>query len=609
MRTALVRNLVPALLLLSAAASADARCTIESDLEALGDAVAADLACRLNVRVSGGPPCAAPSVPACAAGVPDQIAETVLGPVVEPVSGWTSREFRCQRDIALSSARFVEKRLAERGQGKRRAKSGRVMRRIAKTCDKAQVSQNGQGDPLVRVGDPCSAVLGGLGQPIDGSRLARCLRATLEGQIDDVAPSALAPNIVVLMTDDQRHDTFDVMPVVSALRDESIAFTNAFVTNPLCTPSRANFLTGRYLHNSGVISNAHFGELDDSDTLATWLEAAGYTNGLFGKYVNNSELLGLTPPQGWHEWKSFLAASGGEFYGPRINDNGTVRTLGSGRYSTDWLRNQAIKFARRQSKDPFFVFYTPYAPHGPSIPAHRHASELASHPLHRPPSWFGGTDGKPTWVRFFESIASPDLPDAIDALRLDMLRTLIAVDEAVEKILERLEKLDLTDNTIVVFTSDHGFLWGEHGLLGKFNPYEESIRVPYAIRYPRRYPLGDSRDQMVLIQDLAPTLVELAGGTAPSDLDGVSLVPLMDSNGAPWRDDFLIETEGEFITAPSRSVRTATFKYIETDAGGGVTEELYDLVADPFEQTNVAGLPAYAAVEADMIARLAVLAP
>lgn len=608
MRTALARTLVPALLLL-AAASADARCTTESDLEALGDAVAVDLACRLSVLVSGGPPCAAPSVPACAEGVPEEIAETVLGPAIESVAGWTSREFRCQRDIAIASARFVEKRLAERSQGKRRAKSGRAMRRIAKTCSKAEVSQNGQGDPLVRVGDPCSAVLGGLGEPIDGARLARCLRATLEGHVDDVAPTALAPNVVVIMTDDQRHDAFDVMPVVSSLRDESIAFPNAFVTNPLCTPSRANFLTGRYSHNSGVISNAHFQQLDDSDTLATWLEAAGYTNALLGKYVNNSELLGLTPPEGWHEWKSFLAASGGEFYGPRINDNGTVRTLGSGRYSTDWLRNEAIKFFRSRSNDPFFVFYTPYAPHGPSIPAHRHASELASHPLHRPPSWFGGTTGKPTWVRFFESIASPGLPDTIDAIRLDMLRTLIAVDESVEKILERLEKQDLADNTIVVFTSDHGYLWGEHGLVGKFNPYEESIRVPYVLRYPRRYPLGETRDQMVLIQDLAPTLAELAGATTPPDLDGVSLVPLLDSNGAPWRDEFLIETEGEFITAPSYSVRTATFKYIETDAPGGVTEELYDLAADPFEQTNVAGTPAYAAVEADMIARLVALKP
>ncbi len=592
-----------------ATAEASARCTDSTDLSALGDALTDDINCRMNVLMSGGSPCPTPSFPACAGTTPEQIATLLLGQEPGPVLGWTPTATRCQQAIALFGSRFARKRLIERGDDQRRAKSGRVMKRIQKTCSKTTVEQNQFGDDLVRVGAPCSSVLGSPGESIDGTRLARCLRAAIEGEIDEIAPSALQPNIVVIMTDDQRRDTFEVMPTVSALRDESISFSNAFVTNPVCTPSRASLLTGRYSHNTGVLDNGDFAQLDDSDTIATWLASAGYTTALMGKYVNNSELLGLAPPAGWDEWKSFLSASGGEFYSFRINDNGVEKKLGSGRYSTDWMGSQAVKFIRRQARDPFFVLYTPYAPHGPSLPAHKYENEFTNYPLHRPPSWFDDVSDKPTWVKFYKSIADPALPAIIDETRLDQLRTLLSVDDAVEHILTRLERLDLTDNTIVVFTSDHGFLWGEHWLSSKFNPYEESIRVPYSLRYPRRYPLPGTRDQMVLNHDLAPTLAELAGAPIPPDLDGVSLVPLLDSASAPWRDEFLIETEGEFITSPSVSVRTETFKYIDTDFSGGVTEELYDIVADPHERTNLASDPAYAAVLADMTARLDALRP
>lgn len=594
---------------LLASAQADARCTSSADLEALGDAMVSDLSCRLAQLTSGGGPCTDPGFPACAGDAPSRMAEIVLGTDPGPVPGWTPKELRCQRDIAIGSARFIQKRLVERSSGARRAKAGRTMKRPGKSCNRAHVVDNGFGAELVRVGEPCSTLLGSIGENIEGTRLSRCVRAALEGEIDDIAPAALRPNIILILTDDQRYDTFDVMPAVSALRDESIRFTNAFVTNPLCTPSRTTILSGRYSHATGVMANHLPDLLDDSDTIATWLAAAGYTNALLGKYVNNVEFLGLTPPQGWHEWKSFLDPSGGEFYGFRLNDNGVSRTLGGSRYSTDWLRNEAIRFIKRNADDAFFLMYTPFAPHSPAEPAKRHDGDLVSYPLHRPPSFLDDVTDKPAWVQFYKFIAPPNIADAIDDYRERELETLLSVDEAVDKILRRLEKLGLTDNTVVVFTSDHGILWGEHWLREKFNPYEESIRVPYTVRYPRRYPLPDTRTQMVLNQDLAPTFAEFAGAAAPPDLDGVSLVPLLESSATPWRDEFLIETLGEFITQPSDSVRTETFKYIDTDAANGVTQELYDLVADPYEQTNLADDPAYAATLADMIARLDALRP
>lgn len=592
---------------LLAPARADARCTSEIELQALGAAMHIDLSCRLDHLTAGGPACSDPGFPTCAGSAPTRMAEILLGTDQSSVTGWTSKEIRCQRDLALSAARFIQGRLAERAEGIRRAKSGRALRRPARSCSKAKRSNNGFGEPLVRVGPPCDTLLSPLGQPIDGPGVVGCVRASIEAEIDDIAPEALRPNIVLIVTDDQRYDTFDVTPAIASLRDESVSFNNAFVTNPVCTPSRASILTGLYSKNNGIPTNLTFEHVED--TVAEWLADSGYTNGLYGKYINNSELLGFAPPPGWHEWKSFLDPSGGEFYGARINDNGEERQLGTSRYSTDWLRNAAIKFIKKKASGPFFLMFTPFAPHAPATAAKRHIGDLEGYPLHRPPTWFGSPAGKPTWVHFYKAIAPPNFPDFVDEFRHNQLESLLSVDQAVEKIVKILEKSDLTDNTVVIFTSDHGFNWGEHWLLQKFNPYEESIRVPYTVRYPRRFPIPGTRDQMVLNIDLAPTIADLAGATASPDRDGMSLAPLLASDTAPWRDEFLIETRGEFITAPSVSVRTDDYKYIDTDAGTGITEELYDLSVDPYEATNVATEPSYAAVLADMVARLDALRP
>ncbi len=587
--------------------TAFARCEDAQDLLSTAAVFRHHLACQLDGVPAGGaaPRCIPPALPRCAAALSDQITQILLGDGNLPVSDASPKALRCQRQILDAGVRFAQKRLAERARGKRNSRAGRALNRsIERGCAGVVLQRDEAGHTLPRVGGSCAFVSNRPGLLLDTTPLSRCLRATLEGVVDDLAPAPLRPNIVLILTDDQRFDTLDVMPVTQALRDEGISFRNAFVTNPVCTPSRASILSGRYSKNNHVRGNGAFARFDSSDTIARWLHDAGYTTALLGKYLNNSELLGLEPPPGWDEWKSFLEASGGEFYGFRINDNGVAREFGDEHYSTDWLAEQAVQFVRQHSDRPFFLLFAPFAPHGPATPARRHQGSSSAMVPHRPPSWAGDTKGKPAWVRFSKKIAGPQWTEKIDAFRQNQLETLRAVDEAVEQLLETLERSGLTDNTVVVFSSDHGFLLGEHWLWGKFSPYEESIRVPYILRYPRRYPRPQVREEMVLNIDLAPTFMDLAGLEVPDGLDGASLGGLLDGAGDPWREEFLIETTGEFIVRPSTSVRTDRFKYIETQATAGVKEELYNLVRDPYERENLASQPAYKRVRKVLRERL-----
>ncbi len=456
---------------------------------------------------------------------------------------------------------------------------------------------------MPRVGAACERLIGAPGSSIDGDQLGRCVRAVLEGIVDDAAPQALAPNFLFVLTDDQRYDSLHVMPTVTKLRDEGISFPNAFVTNPVCTASRASILTGQHSRTNGVESNADFDKLDPSTTVASWLSDGGYANALFGKYLNNTDRLPLTPPTGWSQWQVFLSGSGGGFDGFSLNDNGFVRVIPETEYSTDWMGRKARRFLAKNADVPFFVGYTPFAPHRPALPAERHANALQDLPLHRPPSWLGDVTGKPGWVNFFKSIRGSQFAANIDADRRVQLRSLLAVDENVAGLLEELEKLGLSGNTVVIFTSDHGIMHGEHYLSEKFNAYEESIRVPLVMSYPRRYPAPRVEERMVLNLDLAPSIADLAGIPDPSGLEGRSLVPLLDGTSGPWREEFLIDSAGGIITRPCTAMRTQRYKYIRTEAETGVTEEIYDLENDPFERTNLAVDPAQEDLLVDLRAR------
>lgn len=439
------------------------------------------------------------------------------------------------------------------------------------------------------------------------------MRGSVARIVDDVAPTPLRPNIVLILTDDQRADTLGYMPTTfERLAGRGFVFQNAFATTPACSPSRASLYTGKIARRHGVLENGAEGALDPSSTIAPALADVGYTNGFFGKYLNGAELLGLEVPPGWHEWNVFLRSSGGSYFGSRLNENGVIRVLGDDEYSTDVLGERAVNFIRENADRPFFVVYSPYAPHDPSLPAPRHENLFAGLPPHRPPNWReADLSLKPTWVRFFSRISSPEGAGRRERQRVQELETLLAVDDAVRDITDALEREGLTDDTLVVFVSDHGIHWGEHWTGTKFSSYEESLRIPLVLHYPARIPLPRASGALAANIDIAPTFADVAGAHLPTDVDGRSLFDLVDTpeGGAAWRDEIAIESAGGLITAPSRALRTPRWKYIELSVDTGVDQELYDLDADPYELRNLAQDPARAETRALLAQRLEAALP
>lgn len=417
------------------------------------------------------------------------------------------------------------------------------------------------------------------------------------------------PNIVVIVTDDQRWDTLQYMPIVSQrLAASGLVYDNAFVTTPLCCPARISFLTGLYAHHHGVLSNrgpvggfpAFQGH--DTSTLPVWLQAAGYRTSLVGKYMNEYPAVSRYIPPGWTDWHAYA----GGYFNYNLNENGRVRNYGSApeNYSTDVLRDRATAFVKRNAK-PFFLWFAPFAPHSPQTPAPRHAGLCDGLTFPRPPS-FNEADvtDKPAWLQATPLMSEATIA-ALDKANRDRACSLLAVDEAVGAILDSLGSR--LNNTIVVFTSDNGLAWGEHRLRGKNCVYEECIRVPLVIWSPRFIAQPGHRSQPALNIDLAPTLMQLAGATIPSAVDGVSLVPTLNDPNAIVRLDFLVEHEVD-LDDPSAgmvtAVRGARWKYVELPSG---ERELYDLARDPYELTNVIGQPKTDTTVAQLAARLAEL--
>ncbi|MDQ3670039.1 MAG: sulfatase-like hydrolase/transferase [Actinomycetota bacterium] len=424
-----------------------------------------------------------------------------------------------------------------------------------------------------------------------------------------VPPSAAAqaprPNIILVFTDDQRADTLWAMPnVQNALVDRGVSFSNAFVVNPVCCPSRVSTLTGGYSHSTGIYRNSPpyggFRAFDDSSTIATWLKGAGYRTGYVGKYMNGYRGTPYVPP-GWDHW----VANESSYFGYTLNINGTLWSFGSNPqdYSTDVFAAEAVSFVE-QTPGPFFLMFSPFAPHSPGTPAARHANAFADLAPWRPPSYDEeDIADKPEWMSVI-----PRIPDetktALDNLRRDQLRSLLAVDEAVGNIVAALERTGRLENTMIVFTSDNGLLWGEHRLVNfKIVPWEESIRVPLVIRYDALIAQPGRESRMALNIDFAPTFAALAGASRPPT-DGQSLVPLLSSTPTSWRSDFLIENVRHRAIWPSPTycaVRSARYLYASYETGD---EELYDLRADPYQMNNAAADPGYATILAARRARL-----
>jgi N-acetylglucosamine-6-sulfatase len=404
------------------------------------------------------------------------------------------------------------------------------------------------------------------------------------------------PNVVLIVTDDQRWDTLDAMPIVQReLVARGVTFTDAFVSNPLCCPSRSSILTGDYSHTTGVYRQAPpfgaFPSFQDSSTLATWLHGAGYHTGMFGKYIDayqHAALTGYVPP-GWDRWVSFVHSS---YYDYDLTVDGNVEEHGADPatdYSTTVLGDAATSFVRSAPSDqPLFVEFAPAAPHDPAIAEPRYERTLRDLVPWRPSS-FDELDvsDKPTSIQRLPRL-TPEVQAWIDGFRRRQLQTLRSVDDQVGHLLEALDETGRLENTLIVFTSDNGILWGEHRWMKKEVPYDEALRVPLVVRYDAGEIVPRTDPHLALNIDIAPTVADITDVPHPVT-DGVSLSPLLHDAAAAWRTDFLIEhMEGSNDVPTYCGVRTETEKFVRYETG---ERELYDLAADPMELDNVVADP------------------
>jgi N-acetylglucosamine-6-sulfatase len=425
------------------------------------------------------------------------------------------------------------------------------------------------------------------------------------------AVSADRPNVVVILVDDLRWDEiscaghpFVRTPGIDRIAREGTRFRNAFCTTPLCSPVRASLLTGRYAHNHGIIDNTNRSE--QSHKLVTFprhLHDSGYETGYIGKWhMGNDD----TARPGFSYW--VCMAGQGTSVDPVLNENGTrIKSTG---HTTDVLNDRAVRFIRRPRTSPFCLYVAHKALHpelvqyddgsisdpGGSrfLPASRHEQLYADAPISRRLNVTDSLQGKPALSRLIEGLPplSRETGTDDDTIR-DRLRMLAAVDEGVGQIFSALEDTGQLDNTLVVFTSDHGYWNGEHGLsVERRLAYDEGVRIPLLVRYPPLIKPGGIIDDFALTIDLAPTLLEVANARADHEMDGRSLVPLLKGHRPDgWRTSFLIEYYSDTVfprihNMGYRAVRTLRHKYIQYTHLDGM-DELYDLRKDPYEMKNV----------------------
>ncbi len=420
--------------------------------------------------------------------------------------------------------------------------------------------------------------------------LATCLLAAglLSGQV--AAAGNEPPNMVFILTDDHRWDALSAMghpflqtPHLDRLADEGILFENAFVTTSLCSPSRASFLTGQYAHTHGVVTN-HTPWDNRNVTFLEQLSAAGYETAFIGKWHMPGD--GLPELRGVDRFVSFTREGGQGVYFdcPLVIDG--VETERPGRYITEDLTDLALDFITRKRQKPFCLYLSHKAVHFGFRPPPHLKGRYRDVDLKLPPEsdpWITYTNGHPFVGAIFP----------MDFLYRNYCETVVSVDEQVGRILEVLDARGLAENTVVVYAGDNGHFWGEHGLYDKRLAYEESIRIPFIVRYPRLIQdPGRRARQMVLNIDLAPTLLELAGIVPPTAMQGQSLVPILETAAAPGRTAWLYEHFPVFpIPIPGiTAIRTERYKYVEYQKDLRPTE-LFDLRVDPKEKHNLVDTP------------------
>lgn len=405
-------------------------------------------------------------------------------------------------------------------------------------------------------------------------------------------PEDKRPNFLIIVTDDQRYDTMQYMPLTQKLIfDQGVTFPHAYITTPLCCPSRSSIFTGMYARNHGVIDNTF--ELDKK-TMITYLHENGYTTGLVGKYLNSWK--GEPRPE-FDYWVSYQYGET-RYNNPRLNVNGEwIRhqdeyvTYALGRYAIEFLD----KFASKRK--PFILMWTVNAPHDPSTPAAEDIDLPLDLPSRLPSFNEADISDKPSWMVANEK--NPLLVESeiqeIDTFRRNQILTLYSLDRTLEQVINKLSETGELDNTVIIFLSDNGRHWGEHRQVAKNTVYEESTHVPFAIRYPPLINQPYTENGVIANIDIAPTVYELAGIPIPAEVDGKSLVGLLTHTG-DWREGVLLEgwpPRGTYV-----AIHTDRYVYAETTndgyaPAGAIQMELYDLEIDPYQMDNVANQPEY----------------
>ena len=417
----------------------------------------------------------------------------------------------------------------------------------------------------------------------------------LSSATSQAAPAPPRPNIVVIMSDDQRWDTItaETMPYVHRrLQGTGVTFTNAFTTTGLCCPSRVSFLTGNLASRHRVVNNHGEDSVNgaDLDTLATRLARAGYRCGLVGKYVNNYHLLGPPHrpawhvPPGWSSWAALVQTENAYYEYDLVTGPEAVSHYGyaDADYSTDVIAERARAFIGQSIADeqPFFAMVAPYGPHlGGDMAPTRYAGRFANIPPHRPPSYNELDVSDKKGPRQVPPLTDPAV---LDQLRKDQLAALLAVDDLVRTVDAAVRPV--ARDTILVYTTDNGVFWGEHRLMEKNMPYDEAHRVPLIVVYPGK--LGTSprvESGLVTLQDVHATLAELAG-VAPAGVDGMSFAHALVARRSPKRSVVTLEGWRPDRTLFYSGWRTMTSKEICWSTGAC---ERYDLVADPYEMQSL----------------------
>jgi len=454
------------------------------------------------------------------------------------------------------------------------------------------------------------------------------------------------PNVVFILTDDldltSYLDPSRFPKVNSLLVDKGTTFSNFFVTDSLCCPSRSSILRGQYVHDHDVLGNLppdggyqkFHANGDEKSTVATWLHDAGYRTGLLGKYLNGYPQTvdpAFVPP-GWDEWDS--PTSGGNPYSEynyRLNENGKLVRYGSSPddYLVDVLSRKSSEFIQQKGDKPFFLYVAPYVPHQPATPAPRYADAFPGVQAPRTASFNqADSSAEPHWLQRRLPLDAQQV-GAIDQLYRKRLQSMLGVEDLVQNVVDTLQKTGQLDNTYIVFTSDNGFHLGQHRLPpGKQTAFEEDIHVPLIVRGPG-VPQGKKVDDFAMNIDFAPTFADLAGAKTPRFVDGRSLVPAMHGKKPESeRKDVLVEhyaegrgrgssaataqqdpdndtnppNTGSPATGPQApavrrgqfralgipdyaAVRTDRYTYVEYVTG---ERQLYDLRADPDQLHNIA---------------------